>query len=274
VRWFGITIAVLVTATAHAAPTSNPAFLGISMANMGAGCFVRSVTKGSAAQDAGLRQGDVIVTMDKAPTRTCDDLRDIIVGHPSGDQVSVDVLRGGERLVLKILLTTRAEVLHRRLVSHPMESTDLVDLDNAKHSYDLGDQHGHTTVVGWFLDTCFGCARLLDRVHDAMVKRSRDTNTPPLVLGVASTLDPRKQLEAAAVRKSFSSSIALAFADADVFDTFAINDGDRATFMVIDCKGVVQFVAPIAPESEDLDDAIAEVLSAAEQAEHARTSRR
>ena len=40
--------------------------------------------------------------------------------------------------------------------------------------------------------------------------------------------------------------------------------------MVIDCRGVVRFVAPIAPDADDLDAALDEVLAAAEQAEHAR----
>ena len=36
--------------------------------------------------------------------------------------------------------------------------------------------------------------------------------------------------------------------------------------MVVDCRGIVQFVAPIAPDSDDLDAALDELLAAAEQA--------
>ena len=44
-------------------------------------------------------------------------------------------------------------------------------------------------------------------------------------------------------------------------------------FLVIDCRGVVRLVAPIAPDADDIDAATDEVLAGAEQAEHARTRR-
>jgi hypothetical protein len=68
--------------------------------------------------------------------------------------------------------------------------------------------------------------------------------------------------------------VALAVADMDLFEHLALKDSERISFMVIDCRGVVRFVAPIAPEADDLDAALDDILAAAEQAEHQRTSRR
>jgi hypothetical protein len=52
-----------------------------------------------------------------------------------------------------------------------------------------------------------------------------------------------------------------------------MGDKDRAFFLVIDCKGIVRLVMPIAPDSDDVDAAVDEVLAGAEQADHARARR-
>jgi len=49
-----------------------------------------------------------------------------------------------------------------------------------------------------------------------------------------------------------------------------MGDDDRVYFFVIDCRGVVQLVAPIAPDADDIDASADEVAAAAEQAEHLR----
>ena len=73
-----------------------------------------------------------------------------------------------------------------------------------------------------------------------------------------------------ALRKEFTSGIALAATDEDTLDELAFEDADHFIyFMVIDARGVVRFVTPVAPDADDLDAAIDEVLAAAVQAEHA-----
>ena len=268
VRWLGFVVVFAVGGVAHAGPLSNPAFLGIKMVDGRPGCVVESVTKGSAAQDAGLRSGDLIAAMDSVPTLDCTQLKLQILEHPPGDNVRIDVRRAIDHVVLKVSLSTRAEVLHRRFVGHAMEATELTDVDDAKRSYDLADRRGRTTVVGWFTKQCVGCAPVFDRVADGLAKRS---GTSPFVLAV--TQRPAQD-DLSLLRKSFPTSIALAAADNATFEDLAIDDPERIHFMVIDCRGVVRFVAPVAPDSDDLDAAVDEVLAAAEQAEHARVSRR
>ena len=62
-------------------------------------------------------------------------------------------------------------------------------------------------------------------------------------------------------------------AEPDVFDALALKDSLRVSFMVIDCRGVVRFVAPIAPDADDLDAALDDILAAVEQAEYQRNRR-
>jgi peroxiredoxin len=272
----------IVAGAAPARPASNPAFLGIRMKDHGLGCLVDGVTTGSAAQDAGLHEWDLILAIDGVRTSSCSTVRSVILGNAPGHVVHIDVRRGAEHLQLQAPLSTRAEVLHRRLVGHTMESTEVIDADDARRSYDLADTRGKTVVVGWFmLDRCTGCSAVFDRINDALARRLEGTNVP-VVLAVSPEPVRVNVVASSAVKTvhslrkeyGFSTTVPLALASDATFEELAIDDPERIHFMVIDCRGVVRFVAPIAPGSEDLEAAIDEVLAAAEQAEYARTHRR
>ena len=64
--------------------------------------------------------------------------------------------------------------------------------------------------------------------------------------------------------------VPLALADPTLYEEFTIPDTERIHFMVIDCRGVVQYVAPIAPNADDTDAVLDELFAAAEQAVAAR----
>lgn len=63
-----------------------------------AGALVAGVQRGSSADRAGLRAGDIILSANGRETPTAEALRDLIGRTPVGQQVSMTVLRGGERL--------------------------------------------------------------------------------------------------------------------------------------------------------------------------------
>ncbi|MDB4958053.1 MAG: hypothetical protein JWO36_5622 [Myxococcales bacterium] len=267
-------IVVALGSVAHAGPTSNPAFLGIGLQDLGpkGPCQVTSVTKGSGAQEAGLRDNDIVMGLDGVATPTCVDLKASIVSHPAGDQIRLDVHRisVAVKLTINVTLSTRAEILHRRFVGQPLELGELVDIDNAKMTYDDSNVRGATSVIGWFiLDSCTQCSRLFERVSDAIAARKLER--PPFMLAVTAS---GMAGEPSKFRSTYTSRVPLAMARSrqDLTD-FVLNDGERVSFMVVDCRGVVRFVTPIASDAEDLDAAIDEVLAAVDQAEHARTRR-
>jgi hypothetical protein len=279
VRWLGFfgviaLIAAASSSSSMAATASDPAFLGIGMDDSPPFCSINSITPASPAQDAGLQWGDAVYAMDGvalAGSSPCTSLTNLIVAHRPGEPVALDVRRGTQRLTIKATLSTRAEVLARRFVGEPMLRTDLEDLDDDTLSYDLGGRRGKTTIVGWFmLDRCSGCARVFDKIADGVRARLRHKDNAPAVLAVTAPA-PRDKLHS--VRKSFTANVSLAVAEPDVFDTLALKDSLRISFMVIDCRGVVRHVAPIAPDADDYDAAIDDILAAAEQAEHQRTRR-
>ena len=266
--WF---LPIVVATASHAAPRqSNPAFLGIQMMPGPDGCVIEGLTAGGPAAEARAEIGDTIIAFDKIPLaqpQPCEQLVANITTHAPNDRIRMDVQRNAVHRALSVTLSTRADVLQKR-VGQRVGTTDLIDVDDNRHHYDLSDG-GKTTVVGWFNnERCSGCAHVFDRVADGLKDRAKNN------VGLLAVLPRGAHEEAADLRKSFASPVPLAIADSDTFTALAMDEQDRVFFMVIDCKGVTRLLTPIAPDSDDLDGAVDEVLAGAEQAEHTRTTRR
>jgi len=67
------------------------------------GVFVMSVADGSPAQNAGLREGDVIIALDGKPVAGVDDLHRLLTDARVGVSSSLTVLRWTEKLELKVV---------------------------------------------------------------------------------------------------------------------------------------------------------------------------
>ena len=65
---------------------------------------VKAAPEGSAGADAGLQAGDVIAALDATPVTSIVQVQSIIGRHRSGDDLAIDVVRGGEtkRLVARL----------------------------------------------------------------------------------------------------------------------------------------------------------------------------
>jgi peroxiredoxin len=264
---------LLIAPSASAAPPSNPAFLGIgfkSLNGSGVGpCIVDSVNSGSGAKDAGLRVQDVIVAIDGVQITNCDtQLSALIIQHQPGDQIRLDIERLGEHVVAQPMLSSRAEVLHRRWVGRALDAVDALDFDDG-HAFDLGDAAGHTTVIGWFdLRQCTDCTTVLRRVASVLDKARRGSGLRVIAVTPGS-LDELKKFS-----NTVSVGSQLAVVPEDFYKQAVFGERERVHFMVVDGRGIVRFVAPIAADADDLDAALDEVVAAAQQAEHARTARR
>ena len=70
-----------------------------------AGVVVNDLTEGaSAARDAGIRQGDVIVGVNGAAVERTGQLQRMVATHRPGETITLDVIRGGERRPVKVSL--------------------------------------------------------------------------------------------------------------------------------------------------------------------------
>ena len=101
-------------AMAVARPRATPStgarpWLG-SMPDMGAavrGVRLAGVSPGSPAAEAGLREGDVIVAFDDTEVADLQGYSDLLYARKPGDTVQVTVMRGAERLTMKVTLRAR-----------------------------------------------------------------------------------------------------------------------------------------------------------------------
>ena len=99
---------------------------------------VSSVVEGSAAEEAGLQAGDVIVAVDGSEIKRFNDVR-IEVLYSAGESMNVDVLRGGE--IVSLILTPRLTKIVRD--GEPVLDDDGKPLE----LYQIGVQNAEKTVI-------------------------------------------------------------------------------------------------------------------------------
>lgn len=88
-------------------PNPNAPYLGVQGDPDAKNCTLSDVRTGSPAEKAGLKANDVITQFDGQKIEKFDDLGPIIRKKKPGDEVSVDVLRGDEKLTLKVTIGKR-----------------------------------------------------------------------------------------------------------------------------------------------------------------------
>ncbi|HEY6532349.1 MAG TPA: trypsin-like peptidase domain-containing protein [Acidimicrobiales bacterium] len=79
---------------------------GVESPEGDAGAYVEEVTPGSAAEDAGIQSGDLIVAVDGTDIRSFKELQGLISSHVPGDEVTVEVVRDGESVEIEVTLGT------------------------------------------------------------------------------------------------------------------------------------------------------------------------
>ena len=265
-------LALLFVAGSASAKSSNPAFLGVGMHDLGGGatsgpCEIDTITKDSGASAAGLRSGDTFVSVDGVAVPNCAELIAQIQAHESGDTVRIDVRRNAVQTTITAKLNSRADVLRQRIVGQQLPITTLIRVDNQTTS-DLTSR-GKTTIVGWFDQrNCVGC----DTVFGAIEQWSRSKSTRSgmiSVVGATAGQRGRSVPENVELLKQYQRGldVPLLVADQETFSDLTITDTDRIHFMVIDCRGVVQYAAPLAPDADDKTAVLDELYAAAEQAQ-------
>jgi serine protease Do len=74
------------------------------------GAFVRTVQKGSPAADAGLKEGDVIVSLNGKPIAKSDDLVNVVAETPVGSKATLGLVRDGKRTDVPVMIGDRAQI--------------------------------------------------------------------------------------------------------------------------------------------------------------------
>lgn len=269
VRWAGL-VCCLFASTALAAPrSSNPAFLGIQMQDAGGRgpCMIEVATRDSPAEAAGLRAGDIVLAVEGKAIGNCAVLLDEITARAPGDTVQIKVQRLSTSVTAKVQLTTRDAMLHK-VIGRPMVETNFIGVEDGT-VYDLSALRGRMAIVGLYNPACVDCASLFTKLSDWARGAARKGGTPALVLAV-SIGEPTR--DAQALQKQLDVPLAIGefvTSDRDV-EGFSrellISDRDRLGVIVIDGRGIVQYVGPIAPNSDDTEAVLDELFAAADQA--------
>jgi S1-C subfamily serine protease len=88
----------------HVVSSGRP-YLGVRVGETGNGVYIGEVSAGSPAAKAGLKAGDVIVSVDGKPTRTSEDLGTVLAGYKPGRTVTLKVVhQSGATDLVKVTL--------------------------------------------------------------------------------------------------------------------------------------------------------------------------
>lgn len=74
----------------------NRAMLGVTTEGHDKGAEIKSITKESAAEKAGLKKGDILIKIDDKKIETTDDVTEAIRAHKPGEKVNISYLRDGK----------------------------------------------------------------------------------------------------------------------------------------------------------------------------------
>ncbi len=69
-----------------------------------AGALIQSVSEGTAAADAGLEVGDLVISLDGDPVRDSGDLRAEVITRPPGTTIEIVVVRDGRQITITAVL--------------------------------------------------------------------------------------------------------------------------------------------------------------------------
>lgn len=272
-------IALLSSAAAMAQPVlraqavvqSEPPWLGLLRPRQGLyGVQVVEVYEDSGAAAAGLQLGDEILFINDKAVTTVTDLVLEVAQHEVGDEVEVQLVRGGHEITLSVKLGARVddrEMLHRRLVGKPAPSAELRRLDDDR-VFNPSAMRGKVVVLAWFSTRCDACGGIISGLASWTGNR-RDT-----VITAVTAADP--PLVATYLTRS-AISVPVAVATDEELVQYGLLGGkadSMVAFVVIDRNGIVRMAAAVG-EGEGPDDASAtvdDVIAGARQL--LRTSRR
>lgn len=213
----------------------KPPWLGIGIEDGQRGVRINEIIEGTPAEGAGLAVGDEIIRLDARPLITRSDLLTRLHGRKSGERVSLEVTRGGRRLLLDATLAPRldeGEILARRLVDKPARPLDL-PVASGSGTGDLARLAGRVVVIEFLATWCDNCRPTYRALADLDARRRADGL---VVLGIGD--------ESAAALQALAAQERLPFAilrDVGGAARAAYQVSDLPTILVIDRAGVVRY---------------------------------
>lgn len=106
------------------------------------GVYVQEIVEGGAAEKAGMKKGDVILSMQGLPVNSKSELQEIISQHNPGDKIAITVLRDGKQVPLSLTLLNENETLgvtkDNQIIIHGATFQRITDNEKRRFSIDDG----------------------------------------------------------------------------------------------------------------------------------------
>ncbi|HKP98163.1 MAG TPA: redoxin domain-containing protein [Fibrobacteria bacterium] len=235
------------TAAAAPAKPKPAAWLGVSIVDVpsaempaayahstrGGAVRIQQVFKGTSADQAGLKDGDVILSINRTPLEGRRTLLDTIHSKTVGDVVELRLGRDGKAMTQKMALSPRPEDMRsitRMLVGSPAPA-----LDGKYYSGDAGSlskNKGKVVLLDFWATWCGPCRATIPAL-DAVYKKYRDKGLE--VIGISSeNLEDLKAFQAAG-KQGYP-----LFNDVGQLTTRQYQAYAYPTLVVIDRQGIIQ----------------------------------
>ncbi len=146
-------LAGIISADAREIPPEGGAVLGLALKESKAGLTVEEVSKGSGAEKAGMKKGDVLTHIAGKPVKEIAALGKLLAEMKSGTDVKVTFLRGGKKTELDVKLSARGDLFREASRNDQMSG----DFSNRRSGFPRVIQHdilsaGSRTMGGPVLD--------------------------------------------------------------------------------------------------------------------------
>jgi thiol-disulfide isomerase/thioredoxin len=223
----------------------------------GEGVRVRHVVRGSPADKAGMRSGDVIREIDGAHVKTPDDVTQLVASHDPGEQIEATLARASSTVTLRVALgkrpsfDTMMRMDHVGLAAPPWSGVQAIGDAPAS----LSSLRGRVVLLDFWATWCGPC-RVLAPKLSAMQARYGAQGLR--VVGITS--EGAEEASVFAEREGLGYALA---SDPKSETTSAYGVSALPTLFVVDKRGVVRDVSiGYAPEHDGELDALVRQLLA------------
>ncbi len=117
-------LAGIVSARIREIPAAGGPALGVVLSSKTKAIQIEAVTDGSGAQEAGLRKGDVIVSIEGHGISKIEDIAEALKDRKAGNKVKVTCRRGGKEITADVRLAAKGEMFADNMNRNDMMSGD------------------------------------------------------------------------------------------------------------------------------------------------------